>query len=74
MTIEKRGMRMDFSFEALKPPAGKYVPYNMTSEEVKARSRTKKLLKELRSNPWIVWGYDGPELMGRKTRQWIPEE
>ena len=76
MNIEKRGFTMPFSLEAFidSLPKGHWEPYTMTPEENAERRRAKRLLKELKRNPWIDWGYDGPELAPRKTQKWVTDE
>lgn len=75
--IKKRGMPLTYSWESVlerRSPSGRRVPYTMTPEERAERKRAKKALKELKTNPWILWGLDGPELKPEKTQEWVPDE
>lgn len=75
--IVKYGYNLPVSLESLivsGPRRGHAEPYTMTPEERKERKRAKKLLKELERNPWILWSYEGPELLPKKTSVWVWDE
>ena len=73
MRIEKRGIEMAMSWEALIPPPdtpprpGRY--RKLTNEERQEWEKAHAALKELERNKYVSWGYEGPEL--EEPREWI---
>jgi hypothetical protein len=82
MKIVKRGFAMKLPLEVLmgmEPGApqrkGRYETVPLTGEDRAAHARAVAALEELDSNPWIMHGWEGPELMSLEPRErFIPEE
>lgn len=76
MKIEKIGVRLPFTFEAIlqsppEAPKGQY--RKLTPEERAEWEAAKAALKILKNSPWVEWDHDDGYCI-REPRKWVADE